>query len=100
MKITVTKQILSMGDGWKDEHKAAMAYSSFYEEEIKEIILDRYPANSVEVVFKNSGGYRGVLVDGAGEYETDLEDILNQYDNTIWDEWCSSEDAEEYLDED
>lgn len=113
MKIEITTKTLSgnMGDGWNDQNEANRAYADFFKKKLMEKISDQYENAEIEIEIipvDNTGGDPGTPyvnvsdVDFDDKYaaEEDIESILNYYMDSIWTEWCGSNEATEYIEED
>lgn len=108
MKITVKDQILSgnLGEGWADEHEAAVGLAKYYEEKLYEFVRAEYPEAEIIInmdVEYASGYSRGLAVYVTGtedDYEiiNRLEDLLPRISENLWEAWCGG-DGSEYFGE-
>lgn len=111
--ITITTQILAgnLGDGWADNYAAAKALARFTEKTWRDDLADLVGAGHEVVVDidveRASGSSRDmeVNVDKADDFdaEYDLEkkaESMLTDESRMWDLFCGSEDAEEYVSND
>lgn len=112
-KITITAQILdgNLGDGWADNYEAAKGLADFTKSiwlnDLKEF-ADAGHEIAINIdVQPNTSGYSrdmSVTVEGLDfEAACDLEqEVINSMtsENSIWEQFCSSEEAEQYYETD
>lgn len=110
MKIRVDVNVLAgnMGDGWADQHDAAVGYGEFLKPRIEADCLSAYPDADVIVtieVGRESGCSRetSVTIDGMDDPDNEydavrkLEETISDTENQAWDDFCCSPEAEQYF---
>ena len=106
MTITLYTQILSgnLGDGWTDNNEAAEALAAYTEatwrEDLAELIAEGHEIEMEIDVQKDTGGYchdLGVWADTNKMVER-VNSLLTD-EQVIWERFCCSDDAAEYMSE-
>ena len=107
MKITITDTILdgNLGDGWRDQYDAALAFAAFREGFIRGYVAGSYPGAdltvTIDVQRHTEGHTGGATVDvsdceseEADRVERDLTEYLAAGSDAAWEAFCGSDAAE------
>lgn len=103
MEITITAQILdgNLGDGWKDNYRAALALAEFTEKTWAEDIAgsdleDIAYTIDIDVQKNVEGASREMEVDCSDYNLTRRVESVLTPESMIWDRFCRSETAEKH----
>lgn len=104
MNITINDQILSgnLGEGWADNNVTAAGLAEFTRQtwlnDLAGVIADGHQVEIGIEVIRNTDGCGRDLAVWADDVELEqrVEELLTD-SNTIWERFCSSEEAENYF---
>lgn len=90
-KLTISHVVYveHMGEGWKNERRAAEAFASYLREQLEVVSFSGYEVDSVSIPVKDAGFRETIVMVGGKEASDVICDAIDRFISRAWNTWAT-----------